>query len=706
MASRILDCKRGSVVLIAGLCALMPVVHGADSRASDAQALKLKPSGVLSNAALAAAAAANAATAAASAATAAAGAASAALDAINAILPASQRVPSLAKPLATSNSKSIEEPIQKLPVTPEIAQAAENEILPETTRSSEKRFLISDEHSLIGLVGAFEVPVSVDTRGDFSNGVSGKQGLDSEPVNMAAETSLGESISAGRGFSRDVLVAGARADQAKAQSGQALALLLPSLSLRRSSGKETSSPSVALDATGKAISTDTHQRTDTAWTLKQPLVDLPSFFDYGRRGVIEQARDESRRAADGDAYLSSVNAYLALVSSRLQADMARDFEGQLKELLTYIEKRASAGASSASDMARVRARSQAAISSRLEQDAAHAAAGVEYVRLTNLAPRMARLPELDDLGAGLMPASLNEAVDLAMDSNPDIAALISESRAAEIDKTAAKTRFLPRLDLELTDNKSLHAGGDPSPNGQSDKRAMLVLNWGIFSGGSDVHYNFERSARHRELTYRLDDQRRRVVQTLSAQYATLSSTRERLTAGYRELKSMAVAAEAMSKRMLAGNQSLLDLLDVYDRYYQARVRLVNLHIQEMSSVAQIVRLVQGVPLSALATQTGSLPSPVNLAASRAASEPLPIALPAEQPLEDRLTTRVSTDLTAPPASAKSLPVSPARVRAEPLAVKPTLTEAPRPGKSESAASDTAISRPVPAAEPVAVRAED
>jgi hypothetical protein len=51
----------------------------------------------------------------------------------------------------------------------------------------------------------------------------------------------------------------------------------------------------------------------------------------------------------------------------------------------------------------------------------------------------------------------------------------------------------------------------------------------------------------------------------------------------------------MSKRMLSGNQSLLDLLDVYDRYYQARVRLVNLHILEMSTVAQVVRLTKGLP---------------------------------------------------------------------------------------------------------------
>jgi len=39
------------------------------------------------------------------------------------------------------------------------------------------------------------------------------------------------------------------------------------------------------------------------------------------------------------------------------------------------------------------------------------------------------------------------------------------------------------------------------------------------------------------------------------------------------------------------------MLDVYDRYYQARTRLVSLHVQEMGAVAQIARLVQGAPIT-------------------------------------------------------------------------------------------------------------
>lgn len=616
--------------------ALVPVAQGAGDRKADQPALVLKPSGALSNAAAAAAAAATAAAAAANAANAAAGAAAAAIDAINAVLPPSQRVSSGHKSSApvesgTQTAAMPAESLQSEPIAKNVPDIPTDAT--QNSGASDGKFVAPEEQTLIGLTGRFEIPVSVDARGEFANGVGA--GPDNERVAVIATINLTDTINAARGFSREVLAAAARVDQAKAQSGQALALLLPSASYQHKDGRETSSPSIALGPDGKPLRVETHSRTDSALTLRQPLIDLPSYFDWRRRGVIEQSRNESRRASEGDAYLSAVNAYLSLVSSQLQADMARDFEAQIKELLVYIKKRAAAGASSASDMARVRARTQAAISSRLEQEAAHAAAGTEYLRLTNLAPRMVRLPDIEDAGASLIPESLDRAVEAAMESNPEIASLLAEVRAAEIDRAAAKARFLPRLDIEYTDNFSLHAGGDTSSAGQRDKRTMLVANWNFFSGFGDVRYNDERSARHAELKYRLDDQRRRIVQTLSAQYATIASTRDRLSAGYNELKSISAAAEAMSKRMLSGNQSLLDLLDVYDRHYQVRVRLINLHGQEIGAVAQVVRLVKGMPVAApqpsdastASVMTERSPGGLSLAAETPAAPGSPVSLP-------------------------------------------------------------------------------
>lgn len=561
-------------------------------------------SGVLSNAASAASAAAEAASAAASAARAAAAAASTAVEAINAVLPPSQRVAVPAKQIpaqpAVANGSSAGNSIGgNAKVEAKVPKTEIPEPLPVLAEDGADRsigaFSVPSEQSLAGLVGTVEIPVSANEFSGFGSRIGGPHSLDEQSVSNDPESSLKEAIGAGRGFSRETLAAEERANQARAQSGQALANLLPSLSVRKNTGRETSAPSAATDSLGNTIAKDAHHRTDSIWTLRQALFDAPSFFDYRRRGVIESARDESRRAADGDAYLASVNAYLSLISTKILADMARDFERKLNELLVYVDKRAAAGAATTADMARVRARSKAAISSLLEQESAHTAAGVEFVRLTNLAPKVVRLPDLDELGANTIPESVDQAIEISMSRNPDIASLISESEAAEIDKTAARSRFLPRFDLELSDNKSVHAQGNPSPDGQRDKRAMLVMSWSLLNGGGDYQYGKERSARHLELKYRLDDQRRRVVQSLLSQYATLRATRERLTTGYQELMSITTAAEAMSVRMLSGNQSLLDLLDTYERHYQSRVRLVNMHVQEMASVAQIVRLVQGVP---------------------------------------------------------------------------------------------------------------
>lgn len=466
----------------------------------------------------------------------------------------------------------------------------------ENIASTDFQRIFLGQRGLATLIGTQEIMVLADGDGQYVKSLIENRISEEELTTRVSEITLLESIRAGRSFNRESLEALTRSEQAKAQSRQALGLLLPSVTVRYSRGYETSEPGVEAEYPGgPLISKDTHMRSDVALTIRQPLFDLPSFLDWRRRKVTEQVRAENYRVSDGDAYVSAVNVYLSLVSSRLQADMTRDFEAQLAELLSYIEKRAKAGAASVSDMERVKARSQATISSRLEQESAHAATGVEFIRLTNVVPEKVRLPEPVDVGASQMPESFDQAVAIAMQSNPEIVGLMAEIEAEKIDLSAAKSRFLPRADAEYTDSYSLHAGGDTSSEGQRDRRSMLVLNWNLLNGGRDYYYHAERSARRKELKYRLDDQRRRIVQTLSANYAILATTRQRIDSGYQELESISTAADAMSKRMLSGNQSLLDLLDVYDRYYQVRTRLVNLHILEMSTIAQLVRLTHGAP---------------------------------------------------------------------------------------------------------------
>lgn len=414
--------------------------------------------------------------------------------------------------------------------------------------------------------------------------------IDAVPVE---QLTLTQAIREASEFSRDIKIAQSRMDQAEYQSRQARGLLLPSLALRNGRGNETSSPASVLDpVTGSTKLRDRHLRKDETIFLRQPLFDAPSFLDWQRRDALVDSREGALRGSEGDTYVSTIQAYLNVSTTLLLTDLYKEYEQQLNLLLNYVSQRATAGASSEADMERVRARSLTAKSARLEQESAYSASIIDFVRLTNLAPKTMRLPRRQE-ASDEVPTTYDEGVNQSLENNPELRALKAEMEAAEKDIMAARARYLPRVDFELSDSKVTNAGG---PTGlQHDQRAMVVMNWNLLNGSTDYFNLREKQERRVEIAWRLDDQQRRLKQTLSAQYATLESTRARLAAGYREWGAIYSAARSMTQRMLSGNQSLLDLLDVLDRVQQARARLINLHAIEILSLAQISRLIGKLP---------------------------------------------------------------------------------------------------------------
>lgn len=600
-------------------------------------------------------AAAAAATAAATAATAAANAAGEAVRATEQGLKQPQLViaPStpeqLAKPAASAAPAAVvaPAPVAKQATQPQAApqQAAKLNISPIGLQPLDLDFSnqpqsVADvsQLQLSRLFGVSTIPVAVgnEVHNEYLSSEYAEQTrVGQVPATTVDTIDIRGSTDAALEFSRDVHVADERVNQAEAQSKQARALLLPNLSVRYGKGREISNPSSAIDVrTGGRLDESTHTRTDRSITLRQPIVDLSSIYDWKRRQAVISSREESRRGVQGDAWLSTVNAYLGLTTSRLSADLSLGYENQLNELFTYIDKRATAGASSSADRERVRARSLAARSARTQQEAAHAAASIEFLRLTNVAPQNIRLPEREDMGN--IPASASEAIKIAMSNSPDIASLRQELRASEIDQNVARSRYAPRLDLELSRLTTDNAGGRVGE--QDDKRFMLVMNWNLINGGGDYYLTKEKISRIEESRYRLDDLQRRISQAMISQYAILESSREQLLAGYRELNAITSAANAMSEKMLAGNQSLLDLLDVYDRQYQARTRLVTLHAQEIDALSQINRLLgQSQPATMVAGKgPGFGPAPLNNTSG--ADEPVVTPLPQDDGLVAPLPT--------------------------------------------------------------------
>ena len=71
-------------------------------------------------------------------------------------------------------------------------------------------------------------------------------------------------------------------------------------------------------------------------------------FEVIRRKDLERSRELNLKSTEGEAAVAAVQSYVTLASTRLQSDLAMEFENQLKELLDYLRKRADAGASTVS----------------------------------------------------------------------------------------------------------------------------------------------------------------------------------------------------------------------------------------------------------------------------------------------------------------------------------------------------------------------
>jgi hypothetical protein len=122
--------------------------------------------------------------------------------------------------------------------------------------------VVPGKQNLAELIGKPEISVLADVDGQFVKNISEIPSIGKEVASTVDDANLLASVRAGRSFSRENLAALARTEQAKAQTGQAFALLLPSVAARASYGSETSSPSVEVNANGDLVASSSHMRTD------------------------------------------------------------------------------------------------------------------------------------------------------------------------------------------------------------------------------------------------------------------------------------------------------------------------------------------------------------------------------------------------------------------------------------------------------------
>lgn len=442
---------------------------------------------------------------------------------------------------------------------------------------------------------AQEVPMGLhDLVGTTVIAIDLDQAIDAPVKDERATPNLSSLI--GQALHKSPLLKQAQAQQeaAAARRGVSRAELLPSLSLRIAGGPEKS--------TGINVpnGSDEHHYETASIRLTQPLFNLVQIKEFEGSRKALQASELKVQSAQEQVAIQVARAVVDLSTARIALHFSEQQLQDLTQILTFMEARSAAGASSQADLERARGRVLAARQVRLDQQTQFRNAYTELERLTPQVPRALSLPSMQQLGR--QPSNMSEAQALILEKNPDVQALRLEYQAQEKLVTAERSRYLPVLGLSLEQDHTRNSRGT-NPR-WTDTRALLVMNWNVSLGGREYFGIQQASAELSNRESRLQEEIDRLQQLTDADMTLLESAQLRKQAALAEVQAAQMVVEAVQAQLASGRiNSLMDSLDASERLFASRQRLIQAIGQELKAHAQLQQ--RAGQLSNLSTLSGN-----------------------------------------------------------------------------------------------------
>ncbi|MBX9635403.1 MAG: TolC family protein, partial [Magnetospirillum sp.] len=214
------------------------------------------------------------------------------------------------------------------------------------------------------------------------------------------------------------------------------------------------------------------------------------------------------------------------------------------------------------------------------------------------------------------PASVDDALALAMKANPDYLLSRRQMEVQELDSYKSYSRLMPKITFEYTKSRTWNAdgsaiGGSSSSNDaiypfQNETRAMIVSTWSI-NGGTEITQGLASAAKAREADFRSRDTRAKTEEMVRVSFNALGAARGRVPVLEEAVDSNIKVVAAFEEQYISANRPLFDLLDAYERQYGARQELTRVLVAEAQAGHQLRRLMGQLVEGLLETEVRANP---------------------------------------------------------------------------------------------------
>ncbi len=282
------------------------------------------------------------------------------------------------------------------------------------------------------------------------------------------------------------------------------------------------------------------------------------------------AKRDSFQSLKQSVLLDVATAYMDLLRDQSLLDLADNNKEVIAQQLDAAQARFDVGELTMTDVAQARSRLASAEADRVKAVGVLRATRSRFERLSGRDAEELVLPR----NHFVFPPTLDEAITIALDANPDITALQNSHLAAEVSVDEHFAQLLPDIDLTGGWNKTY----DPQPGlieEQTNKTIGVTATIPLFQGGS-VRSEV-RQAKHtaNQRYIEIMEMARIVKDEVISNWEALEASRTEIIARQVQVDAARIAREGVGAENQLGVRTVLDVLDADQELLDARNSLVS-----------------------------------------------------------------------------------------------------------------------------------
>jgi outer membrane protein, adhesin transport system len=376
-------------------------------------------------------------------------------------------------------------------------------------------------------------------------------------------------------------------------------------------------------------STGWYSRSGVAVQLDQMLFD--GFFTNAEVNRFHHAQlvrfYETLEAAEQIA-LEAARAYIDVLRFRELVRLATDNYVEHKITTDQISERTTAGVGRRVDLEQSIGRLALAESNLLTELSNLHDVSQRYLRI------MGELPpeKLPDLAEGLklpnVPATLKEALEMAIQVSPEFNAVIENSLSSKEFLEGRKAAYYPRLGFQARQSWDRNLNGERGSS--RDTFLGFRLDYNIYRGGADKARIQQGEAQVVQSADLVEKSCRDIRQQLTIAYNDVARITEQLTYLDQHRLSTEKAKEAYRQQFEIGQRTLLDLLDTQNEFFEASRAYSRSRHDQILAQARVLGGI-GILVTSMEARRPDMPSEDDVGQKRKGIDPKeacpPIAAP-------------------------------------------------------------------------------